>query len=150
MTTFLGVPVRGRGAVLGNLYLTEKEGGAEFDADDEAAVSTLAAVAGAMVVNARAYRALEQRETWLRALQQTTDAMLQGASVDGLLRAIVRAARELSDAELACVVLADRAEPPAFGWRRWPGPGGTGSSTSCFPRGGPLVPPSFGPAEPAW
>ena len=112
MTTFLGVPVRGRGAVLGNLYLTEKEGGAEFDADDEAAVSTLAAVAGAMVVNARAYRALEQRETWLRALQQTTDAMLQGASVDGLLRAIVRAARELSDAELACVVLADRAEPP--------------------------------------
>jgi signal transduction histidine kinase len=111
MTTFLGVPVRGRGAVLGNLYLTDKEGGAEFDPDDEAAVSTLAALAGAMVVNGRAYRALEQRETWLRALQQTTDAMLQGASVQGLLRAIVRAARELTDAELACVVLADRDRP---------------------------------------
>ncbi len=112
MTTFLGVPVRGRGAVLGNLYLTEKARGVEFDAQDEAAVSTLAALAGAMVVNARAYRALEQRETWLRALQQTTDAMLQGASVEGLLRAIVRASRELSDAELACVVLTERDRPP--------------------------------------
>ena len=111
MTTFLGVPVRGRGEVLGNLYLTEKAGGAEFDVGDQEAVETLAALAGALVVNARAYRALEQRETWLRALQQTTQAMLQGASVEGLLRAIVRAARELSDAELACVVLSDPERP---------------------------------------
>ncbi len=111
MTTFLGVPVRARGEVLGNLYLTDKAEGAPFDAEDEAAVVTLAALAGAMIANARAYRDLQQRETWLRALQQTTNAMLAGASMEGLLRAIVRAARELSEAALACVILPDLDQP---------------------------------------
>lgn len=111
MTTFLGVPVRARGQVVGNLYLTEKRGGATFDAEDEAAVTTLGALAGAMIANSRAYEELSQREIWLRALQQTTDAMLGGASVQGLLRAIVRAARELSRSEVACVILPDP-DPP--------------------------------------
>src|SRR5581483_2559442 len=42
MQTFLGVPVRLRGTVYGNLYLTEKEDGADFDEDDQATVQLLA------------------------------------------------------------------------------------------------------------
>jgi two-component system, NarL family, sensor histidine kinase DevS len=34
MRTFLGVPVRIRDRVYGNLYLTEKRGGAAFDEED--------------------------------------------------------------------------------------------------------------------
>ena len=36
MKTFIGAPVRIRDEVYGNLYLTEKAGGAEFDEEDEA------------------------------------------------------------------------------------------------------------------
>jgi hypothetical protein len=46
MHTFLGVPIVIRGAVWGNLYLTEKEGGGEFTADDEEAAVILADWAG--------------------------------------------------------------------------------------------------------
>ena len=53
MTTFLGVPVRVRGEVFGNLYLTEKRGGGAFDEDDERVVVALATAAGVAVENAR-------------------------------------------------------------------------------------------------
>ena len=41
METFLGVPVRIRGTVFGNLYLTEKAGGAAFTEEDEQLVDAL-------------------------------------------------------------------------------------------------------------
>lgn len=46
MRSFLGVPVRVRSSVFGNLYLTEKAGGGPFTEDDEAVVSALGAAAG--------------------------------------------------------------------------------------------------------
>ena len=42
MKTFLGVPVRIRNEVFGNLYLTEKAGGQPFSEDDEVLVQALA------------------------------------------------------------------------------------------------------------
>jgi signal transduction histidine kinase len=53
MRSFLGVPVVGRERVFGNLYLTEKLGGAEFDAEDEAIAVLLARQAAVAVENAR-------------------------------------------------------------------------------------------------
>jgi signal transduction histidine kinase len=53
MTSFLGVPVRVRGEVYGNLYLTEKIGGPAFSAEDEATAVTLAMAAGIAIENAR-------------------------------------------------------------------------------------------------
>jgi GAF domain-containing protein len=53
MNTFLGVPIRVRDQVFGNLYLTEKRGGAQFDEDDESVLSTLAVAAGVAIDNAR-------------------------------------------------------------------------------------------------
>jgi len=64
MHTFLGVPVRVRETVFGNLYLTDKQGpgGAreEFSAEDEAAVVALAAAAGVAIENARLYGRAKQ------------------------------------------------------------------------------------------
>lgn len=53
MKSFLGVPVRGRAGVFGNLYLTEKIGADEFDAEDEAIAVLLAAQAAGAVENAQ-------------------------------------------------------------------------------------------------
>ncbi len=53
MHSFLGVPVRIRGQVFGNLYLTEKEDRTDFTSEDEEIVVALAAAAGVMIENAR-------------------------------------------------------------------------------------------------
>src|SRR5205823_1195885 len=53
MRSFLGVPIRSRGEVFGNLYLTEKTGAKEFDGEDEAITVLLAAHAAVAAENAR-------------------------------------------------------------------------------------------------
>ncbi len=65
MHTLLGVPVRVRGEVFGNLYLTEKPGG--FTADDERLVRGLAAAAGVAIENARLFDEAQTRQRWLAA-----------------------------------------------------------------------------------
>ncbi len=53
MSSFLGVPIRRGDEVMGSLYLTEKEGGGAFTAEDEAAVQTLGAYAAVAIHNLR-------------------------------------------------------------------------------------------------
>ena len=53
MTSFLGVPVRVRDDVYGNLYLTDKEGATEFTDEDEALAEALALAAGIAIENNR-------------------------------------------------------------------------------------------------
>jgi len=65
MRTFLGVPVRIRDEVFGNLYLTEKSGGQPFSEDDEVLVQALAAAAGIAIDNARLYEASKTRQSWI-------------------------------------------------------------------------------------
>jgi GAF domain-containing protein len=67
MSSFLGVPVRIRDQVFGNLYLTEKRGGGDFTEVDENIVVALAAAAGVAIENARLYEEAAQREAWLAA-----------------------------------------------------------------------------------
>ncbi len=67
MGSFLGVPVRIRGTVFGNLYLTEKESAAEFTEADTSLVEALASAAGFVIDNARAYGLSERRRQWLQA-----------------------------------------------------------------------------------
>ena len=61
MHSFLGVPVPIRGVVWGNLYLCEKEGGAEFTASDQESAVILAEWAGIAIANARLYETSERR-----------------------------------------------------------------------------------------
>jgi signal transduction histidine kinase len=53
MGSFIGAPIRVRGDVFGNLYLTEKRSGGPFSVEDEAAVVALAAVAGSAIANVK-------------------------------------------------------------------------------------------------
>ncbi|MEU5264391.1 GAF domain-containing protein [Amycolatopsis sp. NPDC021455] len=105
MRTFLGVPVRVRGEVFGNLYLTEKRGGAEFDAADEAVLTTLAVAAGVAIDHARTYRESRRREQWLEALGEVTRNLLAGRDWREVLRLIARRTREVAGADLVAVLL---------------------------------------------
>ncbi len=53
MTSFLGVPVTAHGVSVGNLYLTDKRGAAEFSPADQSLVETFALHAGIAIDNAR-------------------------------------------------------------------------------------------------
>jgi signal transduction histidine kinase len=53
MKSFLGVPVRVRGEIFGNLYLTEKQSAVEFSAEDEELVKALAGAAGLAIENSK-------------------------------------------------------------------------------------------------
>src|SRR5579884_2770512 len=55
MTSLLGVPIRAHNTVVGDLYLADKIGAAEFSADDQHIVELLAAHAGVAIENARLY-----------------------------------------------------------------------------------------------
>ena len=73
MTSFLGVPVKGSRAVLGNLYLTEKIDAAEFSDEDEAIAVLLASQAAVAVENARLHGESEQLVGQIRAMQRQRD-----------------------------------------------------------------------------
>ncbi len=65
MSTFLGTPIMIRSAAFGNLYLTEKADGAEFDDGDEELVTMLAQWAAIAIENARLYADLNERRIGL-------------------------------------------------------------------------------------
>jgi signal transduction histidine kinase len=107
MTSFLGVPLRIRDKVFGNLYLTEKEGGADFTEQDEQIVVALAAAAGVAVENARLHEEAHRREAWLAATAEITGLLAGSESTTEALQAIADRARELSGADVAWVVAGD-------------------------------------------
>ena len=105
MKTFLGVPVRIRDEVFGNLYLTEKRDGAEFDEEDEAVVTALAAAAGVAIENARLYDEARRQQAWLRATADTTQRLLSGAEPGEVLALMTQQAREICGADLVVLAL---------------------------------------------
>ncbi|WP_405655039.1 GAF domain-containing protein [Streptomyces sp. NBC_00019] len=105
MRSFLGVPVRVREAVFGNLYLTNKRGGAEFDADDEVVLATLAAAAGVAIDNARLYDAVQRRERWLTASSELTRRLLHGTDPAQVLDTFTATVREMADASLVSLAV---------------------------------------------
>ncbi|WP_203453931.1 GAF domain-containing protein [Jiangella aurantiaca] len=107
MRSFLGVPIRVRDAVFGNLYLTQKNGGRDFDEQDETIVTALATAAGIAIENARLYDASRRRETWLDASAEVTQALLSGTELDDALTLIAAHARTMSSARAAVVVAPD-------------------------------------------
>ncbi len=112
MSTFLGVPVRIRGTVFGNLYLTEKAGGAQFDDEDEVLVQALATAAGFVIDNARAYGLSERRRQWLEASAQLTEALQPPIDLDRARHQIAAATRSVSRSLAAAVIGLPRGGPP--------------------------------------
>ncbi|GGQ26240.1 histidine kinase [Streptosporangium pseudovulgare] len=107
MGSFLGVPIRIREEVFGNLYLTEKRGGGEFDEEDEAIVEALATAAGVAIENARLYEETRRREVWLQASSDVTTALLSGAEPTEVLTLIAGRARRMAGADAVAVLLPD-------------------------------------------
>ena len=68
MKTFLGMPVRHHGEHVGNIYLTEKDGGREFTSEDQDILVMFASQAGAAILNARRYWDEQQAKADLEAL----------------------------------------------------------------------------------
>jgi signal transduction histidine kinase len=96
MRSFLGVPVRVRGQVFGNLYLTDKTTAEAFTDVDEELVVGLAAAAGVAIENARLqtrvqeFALVEDRERIARDLHDTVVQRLfaTGLSLQGTARLV--------------------------------------------------------------
>jgi signal transduction histidine kinase len=113
MRSFLGVPVRIRDEVFGNLYLTEKANGQPFSEDDEVLVQALAAAAGIAVENARLYQQSKDRLSWIEATRDIGTELLSGTDPAGVFRLVADASRSLSGAELTFVAIPEDPEMPA-------------------------------------
>ncbi|MCW2831216.1 MAG: histidine kinase [Aeromicrobium sp.] len=103
MKSFLGVPIRVRDAVYGNLYLTDSHHG-EFSADDEELAEALAATAGIAIANARLFDDAVYREKWASALAETARRLMKDED-DEHLGFLVDRVAELADANLVCIGL---------------------------------------------
>ena len=117
MKTFLGTPVLVRGEAWGNLYLTEKKGGAEFDETDEQVVIVLAAWSGVAIENARLYEGLDRRaaelEKALGGLEAAADiarTVSSAIALEELLELIAKRGRGVVAARTSMVLLSDGSE----------------------------------------
>ncbi|KQY47888.1 GAF domain-containing sensor histidine kinase [Cellulomonas sp. Root137] len=123
MHTFLGVPVLARGAVFGNLYLTDKEGHADFTARDEQVAVALAAAAGVALGHARAYRQARQHELWLETAAACSSTLTSGLPRDDAVTSVLARVRQSSGAHTSRLYgltddLPPEIEPDLAG--RWP------------------------------
>lgn len=107
MKSFLGVPIRAGDEVFGNLYLTEKREGGDFDDDDEALIVALAAAAGVAIQNARLYEEVRLREQWMAATAKVTRTLLSGTDPDEVFGRLATDVRELTGAAFGLVVRPD-------------------------------------------
>jgi signal transduction histidine kinase len=105
MHSFLGVPIRVRDEVYGNLYLTEKKGGGEFDEEDEALLVALAAAAGVAIEKARLYDEGRRQQRWMTASAQVTRTLLSGARLAEALELITNLSLEMSGADMVVLAL---------------------------------------------
>ncbi len=104
MHSFLGAPLMAHGRVFGNVYLADKEGGAEFSDEDERTLSVLASQAGIAIANARLYEDTQRRQRWLEAVREVTGSILAGAESTEVLRLVARRARELVGGDVSTIV----------------------------------------------
>lgn len=99
MKSFLGVPIRVRDQVFGNLYLTESTKG-EFTAEDEQLVTSLAGTAGVAIENARLYEDSERRRRWQIVSTEATQRLFT-SSDDRPLEVVLRYAMQGAEGDFA-------------------------------------------------
>ena len=104
MHGFLGVPIRLRDQVYGNLYLTEPATGS-FSEEDAELVSALAATASVAIENARLYEESRRGQEWLRASIEAQRAIL-GSNDNSrqVLQRIAENALRLANADVVSIV----------------------------------------------
>ncbi|GAA4858747.1 GAF domain-containing protein [Kitasatospora terrestris] len=105
MRSFLGVPIRVRGEVFGNLYLTEKQGAGGFTPEDKQVVLALAAAAGVAIENSRLYEEGRRRERWIAGAAAVTTALLSTDEAQVALTVAAEQVRELADGAVGMILL---------------------------------------------
>jgi signal transduction histidine kinase len=94
MRALLAVPIIASGAILGNLYLTEKADGSAFSADDEETLARFATQAALAIANARLHRVAREvaiNEERARIAREMHDSLAQ---VLGYVNTKAQAAQE--------------------------------------------------------
>ncbi len=104
MESFIGVPIRSRNEVFGNLYVTGRGSGA-FTAEDEDLVVALAAIAGIAVENARLYEESRRRQQWLQASAEISSVLLSRGGDRDPLHLIIESIKRLADADVVTLVV---------------------------------------------
>jgi signal transduction histidine kinase len=102
--SFLGVPIRARGRIYGNLYLGDPAEDA-FTEEDEQLVSALASTAGFAIENARLFSETQHRQAWASASAEITAQLLQAGGSEGALSLIATRILALAEADSAYVAL---------------------------------------------
>ncbi len=146
MPGFLGVPIRIRGEIFGDLYLTEKTDGTLFTEDDEIVLTALAAAAGVAIDNAHLFESARACEAWVAATGDLTTAFLTATDPDEVTDQFVDRARELSDSESAWLATCPDpnlpyAEVTELPITHWAGPG---SYPATVPIAGTVLQEVFG------
>ena len=114
MKTFLGVPIRVRDEIFGNLYLTEKKGGKQFTEDDEVVTKALASAAGIAIDNSRLYEDSRVRQAWMEATRDIGTELLSGTDIDEVLQMVARKSLHLTGSDAAFIAVPEDADQ-AFG-----------------------------------
>lgn len=105
MRSFLGVPIRVRGEIYGNLYLTDPAAGS-FTDEDEELVLALASTAAIAIDNARRFEESRRLQRLSRALAEITAALLSPDTGD-VFGVLAERVATLVDADLVCIVVSD-------------------------------------------
>ena len=103
MKSFLGVPIRLREEIFGNLYLCDREDGQPFSDDDEMLAKALAASAGVAIENARLYQRSRHRERWAEGSAQVVEELIEPGADP--LQLVADRVRDLADADLVSLLL---------------------------------------------
>jgi signal transduction histidine kinase len=109
MRSFLGAPVLIREELFGNLYLTDKRGGADFDARDEELLVAVAGAAGLAVENARLRAEARRHQQWQRATAEVTQQLLAADEPRDVLALVTQHALEISGADAVTLALPNAA-----------------------------------------
>jgi signal transduction histidine kinase len=102
MTSFLGVPIRVRGEVFGNLYLTNHRTD-DFSDEDEQLVEALAATAGFAIENARLFAEARTRAGWMAASAELASLIL-ATDQDSVLEVVADRLVHLAEVDRVVVV----------------------------------------------
>ncbi len=103
MQSFLGVPIRVRDEVYGNLYLSNQANG-RFTGDDQQLVTSLAATAGVAIENARLFAETGRRQAWSAASEEFT-SMLLSSDQDDAISTLATRILSLAEADIVWILV---------------------------------------------
>src|SRR5664279_6081875 len=103
--SFLAVPIRSRGQVVGQLSVTGRAGGQVFTDDDEATVQVLADAVGLAVGTAHLAEEARRTKESLAASAEVTTELLSGGDTGRALNLIACRAMEMGSADTAAVLV---------------------------------------------